>query len=71
MLATLNSCDDDSPAVDTPGQGSQVDVGTDVDDITGGDGNGTVLPRSTSPGATDAPNPNAAGGGAGTATSPP
>jgi hypothetical protein len=67
MLLSLSSCDDDSPANDTPGQGSQVDIGTDVDGLTDGGGDDTVLPRSTSPGATDAPNPNAGGGGAGTA----
>ena len=75
MLFTFSGCADDSPATDTPGTGSQVGGGgSDVGDLTGGDGGGagnTVLPRNTSPGATDAPNANAGGGGAGTATSAP
>ena len=73
MLLSLTSCEDDSPAGDTPGGGTGADIGgTQVDDLTGGgDGTNTVLPRDTSPGATDAPNPYAGGGGAGTATSAP
>lgn len=83
MLLSLTACEDDSPAGDTPpagetpGAGTDVGSGTDVDDViggddlTGGDGTGTVLPQDTSPGATDAPNPYAGGGGAGTGTSAP
>ena len=72
MLLSLTACEDDSPAGDTPGGGTDVGGGgTEVDDLTGGDGTGTVLPQDTSPGATDAPNPYAGGGGAGTATSAP
>lgn len=74
MWFGLGGCDDDSPGPATPGTGSsggQVGVpGTGVD-VTGGGGNDTVLSASTTPGATDAPNPNAAGGGAGVATSAP
>jgi hypothetical protein len=72
-LVTVSACEDDSPEDDSPGteiDGTQVgDGGTDVDDLTGDGGAGTVLPADTSPGATDAPNPNAGGGGA--ATTPP
>jgi hypothetical protein len=80
MLLSLTACEDDSPAGDTPGGGTDVGSGgTEVDDLTGGDGTGTggdgtgtVLPQDTSPGATDAPNPYAGGGGgAGTGTSAP
>ena len=94
MLLSLTACEDDSPAGDTPGggtdvggdgtevddltggDGTEVDHltggdGTNVDDLTGGDGTDTVLPRDTSPGATDAPNPYAGGGGAGTGSSAP
>jgi hypothetical protein len=72
MLLSLTACEDDSPAGDTPGGGTDVGTGgTEVDDLTGGDGTGTVLPQDTSPGATDAPNPYAGGGGAGTGTSAP
>jgi len=70
-LLSLSACDDDSPdGVTRDGGTTQPDAGTDVDDLEG-DGIGTVLPRDTSPQATDAPNPNAAGGGAGAATSAP
>jgi hypothetical protein len=73
-LVTASACEDDSPEDDTPGtevDGTQVgDGGTDVDDLTGDGGAGTVLPADTTPGATDAPNPNAGGGG-GTATTAP
>jgi hypothetical protein len=72
MLLSLTACDDDSPAGDTPGGGTGADIGgTQVDDLTGGDGTNTVLPRDTSPGATDAPNPHAGGGGAGAPSSAP
>ena len=71
MLLSLTACEDDSPAGDTPGGGTdvggggtEVDDPTGGDDLTGGDGTGTVLPPDTSPGATDAPNPYAGGGGA-------
>jgi hypothetical protein len=65
----LSACEDDSPVTRDGGTtvpstgGTQVDDGTGGDG-TGGDGTGTVLPRDTSPGATDAPNPYAGGGGA-------
>jgi hypothetical protein len=70
-LFALSSCDDDSMTPGTPDDGSQVGGGgTDVDDLTGDGGTGTVLPSETSPRATEAPNPNAGGGG-GTATTAP
>ena len=73
MLLSLTACEDDAPAGDTPGGGTDVGRGgTEVDDLTGGgDGTGTVLSPDTSPGATDAPNPYAGGGGAGTGSSAP
>ena len=68
-LLSLSACEDDSPVTRDGGTrdgGTTVPstAGTQVDDVTGGDGIGTVLPRDTSPGATDAPNPYAGGGGA-------
>jgi hypothetical protein len=71
LLLPLSGCEDDSnPA--TPDEGSQVGgIGSDVDDVTGqdGDGTGTLLPATTDPDATPPPNPNA-GQGDGTQTQP-
>jgi hypothetical protein len=65
-VLALSSCDDDPSTPNTTTVGSGVDGGgTDVDDITGDGGLGTVLPSDTSPRATEAPNPNAGGNGAG------
>lgn len=65
MLLGFGGCDDDAPASPATSSNGQVGVpGTGVD-VTGGGGNDTVLSASTSPGATDAPNPNAGGGGGG------
>jgi hypothetical protein len=69
-LLSLSACDDDSQVTPDAGTTLPGTGATQVDDVTGGDGPGTVLPGDTSPGATDAPNPNA-GGGAGTGTNVP
>ena len=71
-LLASSGCDDDSSTPDTTTVGDEVDGGgTDVDGVTDdGNGVGTVLPSETSPRATEAPNPNAGGGG-GSATSAP
>ena len=70
MWLGFGGCADDSPATPATTVGGQVGVpGTGVDTTTGA--NDTVLPASTTPGATDSPNPNAGGGGAGSATSAP
>ena len=65
----MSACEDDSPATRDGGTVHPDTQRTPVD-TTGGDGTGTVVSRDTSPGATDAPNPNA-GGGAGTADNAP
>ena len=70
-LLSLSACADDSPATRDGGTTQPGTGGTEVDDLTGGDGTGTQLPRDTSPGATDAANPYAGGGGAETGTSAP
>ena len=70
-VLALSSCEDDSSTPNTTTVGSGEDGGgTDVDDITGDGGLGTVLPSETSPRATEAPNPNAGGGGGGDAVTP-
>jgi hypothetical protein len=70
-LLSLSACEDDSPVTRDPGTSQPDTGGTQVDEVSGGDGTGTVLPRDTSPGATDAPNPYAGGGGAETGTTSP
>lgn len=74
----LAACDDDDPPTidrlpeDTGVEGTGAGDGAGTDDsVVGNAGTGveqggpadTVLPASTSPGATEAPNPNAGGGG--------
>ena len=70
-LLSLSACEDDSPVTRDGGTTRPDTGGTQVESGSGGDGTGTVLPRDTSPGATDAPNPYAGGGGAGTVTNAP
>ena len=68
-LLSFSACEDDSPVTRDGGIVHPDTERTPVD-TTGGDGTGTVLSPETSPGATDAPNPNA-GGGAGTGDNTP
>ena len=71
MWFGLGGCADDSPATPGTTTGEQVGVpGTGVD-VTSGGGSDTVLSASTTPGATDTPNANAGGDGAGSAPSAP